>query len=41
MNGAISLFVRTKIHVMRCEFKSCSWWGVHNTTLCDEGCQWL
>jgi hypothetical protein len=24
-----------------CEFKSCSWWGVFNTKLCDKVCQWL
>ena len=24
-----------------CEFESCSWRGVLNTTLCDKVCQWL
>ena len=23
------------------EFKSCSWWGVLDTSLCDKVCQWL
>ena len=28
-------------HLDRCEFESCSWWGVLETTLCDKVCQWL
>jgi len=24
-----------------CEFKSCSWWGVLDTKVCDKVCQWL
>ena len=28
-------------HHKRCEFKSQSWQGVHDTTLCDKVCQWL
>ena len=28
-------------HHYSCEFKSCSWWGVLDTTLCDKVCQWL
>ena len=28
-------------HHKSCEFDSCSWWGVLDTTLCDKVCQWL
>ena len=28
-------------HHYSCEFKSCSWWGVLDTTLCDKASQWL
>jgi hypothetical protein len=28
-------------HLYRCEFESCSWWGVLETTICDTVCQWL
>jgi hypothetical protein len=28
-------------HHYICEFKSCSWWGVLDTTLCDKVCHWL
>jgi len=28
-------------HYYSCEFKSRSWWGVHDTTLWDKVCQWL
>ena len=27
-------------HHYCCEFESCSWWGVLNTTLCEKVCQW-
>jgi len=27
--------------VIRCEFESCSWRGVLDTTMCDQVCQWL
>ena len=26
---------------LSCEFEHRSWWGVLNTTLCDQVCQWL
>jgi hypothetical protein len=26
---------------LSCKFISCSWWGVLDTTLCDQVCQWL
>jgi len=26
-------------HHLRCEFKSCSWWGVLDTTLCHKMCK--
>jgi hypothetical protein len=26
---------------LSCEFESCSWLGVVDTTLCDKGCQWF
>ena len=35
-NCAISAY-----HHYRFEFKSCSWRGVLDTTLCDRVCQWL
>ena len=28
-------------HYNSCEFKSCSWQGVLDTTVCDKVCQWL
>ena len=28
-------------HHKSCEFESCSWWGVLDTTLCDKVCYWL
>ena len=28
-------------HHWSCEFESCSWRGVLDTTLCDKFCQWL
>jgi hypothetical protein len=28
-------------HHLSCEFERHSWWGVHDTTLCDKVCQWL
>jgi len=28
-------------HHLCCEFESCSWRGVLDTTLCDKVCQWL
>jgi hypothetical protein len=26
---------------LNCDFESCSWWSVLNTTLCDKVCYWL
>jgi len=34
--GAINAY-----HHWSCEFESCLWWGVLDTTLCDEICQLL
>ena len=28
-------------HYWSCEFESCSWQGILDTTLCDKVCQWL
>jgi len=28
-------------HHESCEFEPSSWWGVHDTTLCDKVCRWL
>jgi len=32
-------YAMSSYHHWSCEFKSCSWQGVHDT-LCDEVCQW-
>jgi hypothetical protein len=39
--GFITTYAISAYHHWRCEFKSRSWQGVLDTTLCDKGCQWL
>ena len=38
--GFTTTYAISAYHHLRCEFESCSWWGVLNTTLCDKICQW-
>jgi hypothetical protein len=39
--GFTTTYVISSYHHQSCEFESCSWWGVFDTTLCDKVCQWL
>jgi hypothetical protein len=34
-------YVISDYHHLSCEFKSHSWWGLVDTTLCDKVGQWL
>jgi hypothetical protein len=36
-----STYAISVYHHWSCEFESCSWRGVLDTTLCDQFCQWL
>ena len=37
--GFLTTYAISVYHQLRCEFKSCSWRGVLDTTLCDKVCQ--
>ena len=39
--GFTTTYAVSAYHHESCEFESHSWWGVHDTTLCDKICQWL
>jgi hypothetical protein len=39
--GFRTTYAISAYHHQCCEFKSCSWWGVLNTTLCDKVFWWL
>jgi hypothetical protein len=39
--GFMTTSIISAYHHESCEFESCSWRGVLNTTLCDKVCQWL
>jgi len=39
--GFITTWEISAYHHLSCEFESWSWWGVLDTTLCDQVCQWL
>ena len=39
--GFITTYAITAYHHYHCAFKSFSWRGILDTTLCDTVCQWL
>ena len=41
VNGFTTIYAISAYHPLSCEFESCSWRGVLDTTLCDKVCQWL
>jgi hypothetical protein len=38
--GFTITYAMSGYHHKSCEFETCWWWGVLDTTLCDKVCQW-
>jgi hypothetical protein len=39
--GFTTTYAISTYHHKRCEFESCTWQGVLDTTLCDKVCRWI